>query len=163
MDEAAIKDVIESLGLPESDLYFFGDGSGTTPSLPCSFFVTAYDNRKKETKTFFGGFNHGTNNFAELMPYLHALWYYDHSDRSFPRKKTRVSIVSDSELTVNCCNGKYAVGVNLPLWSMMDWFKNNGFEISCFHVPRNSNWLMKLADKRASEVRRCIMNEIPSK
>lgn len=152
----AIEQLVKELGLPESDLYLFGDGSGTTISLPCSHFCTMYNNNSKEVKTFFGGFTSGTNNFAELMPYIHALWVFN----SLKKEKTvtSVTIVSDSELTVRCGNGKYTRNANLPLWAAIDWYQKNGFSIYWHHVRRNSNFLMELADKRAGEFR-CIISE----
>lgn len=157
INPADIERLIAELKLPEAHLYLFGDGSGTTLNLPCAHFVCLYTPSSKEIKTFYAGYSNGTNNFAELMPYVHALWACDSLRKS--RKITKVVIVSDSELTIRCGNGIYQRNMNLPLWAAIDWYTKNGFELTWVHVRRNSNFLMELADKRAGEVRRCIIYE----
>lgn len=155
-----VEQLIEELKLPPGDLYLFGDGSGTTLNLPCAHFVCLYEPSFKKVQTFHAGYSNGTNNFAELMPYVHALWAYDAArPKEGKKQKIKVVIVSDSELTVRCAIGQYTRNANLPLWAAIDWFCSNGYEVSWHHVRRNSNFLMELADKRAGEVRRCIIYE----
>jgi len=58
-----------------------------------------------------GAFNQGNNNRAELMAVICALEY---------ERFTDFMIVSDSQLTVHICNGKWVPQKNLDLWTRFD-------------------------------------------
>lgn len=151
-DECA--SVCASLGIPADvfDLVLFGDGSGTVLGQPYGWFVTGFLPEKHEVFTLTGGASSGTSNFAELAPYVHALWHVDYAGRKDVKK---VLIVSDSELTIRCGAGEYARKKNLALWASIDWFCATGrFTLSWRHVSRNSNPLHVRADKQAGDVRR---------
>lgn len=137
------------------DVVLLGDGSGMVLEKPCGWSVRAIWLSANDGSDFrcFGGTNSGTNNYAELMPYIHTLWKI-YAAR--PTEKWRVLIVSDSELTVNCGSGRYARKANLPLWASIDWFSNNGWKLTWKHVRRNSNSFMLDADVRSRSMRNLI-------
>jgi len=145
------------LGVQDFDLMLAGDGSGNTCDDPCGHACVAYDQVRQEVMVHKGGFNHGTNNFAELMPYLHALWHYWSSGRFSMKNPIRVLVVSDSELTVNQGKRKYRREANACLWAAMDWFEENGFCFEWRHVRRNSNPIHTTCDKIAGDARKMMI------
>lgn len=100
----------------------------------------------------------GTNNFAELIPYVQALWFHDQRRVGAARADhaVRVCIVSDSEVTVCCGNGQYARRANGCLWSAVGWFEQCGYRISWHHVRRNTNLFNAFADDVAGILRQFI-------
>jgi ribonuclease HI len=144
------------LNLGSYHLLLIGDGAGTTIGLPCGFGCIAYHSQSKTAILHSGGFNHGTNNFAELIPFLHALWYdfyIQPKNITFGTlcKKRYVEIVSDSELTVKHGNRVYYRNANLPLWAAIDKCESLGYVIHWNHVLRNTNEFNTLCDKIAKE------------
>jgi ribonuclease HI len=132
------------------DLILAGDGAGSTASSPCGWAVFSWDTKTDTKKCHFGGASEGTNNYAELTPYLHALWVYHGAS---PRGKTRVLIVSDSEVTVECGNGEYERRANGSLWAAYDWFVRNGYEVTWRWRSRDDN---KKADNVAGLARKLM-------
>jgi ribonuclease HI len=139
----------EDLKLPDFDLLLVGDGSGTVYDRPAGWACAAYDRRKAQAVAHAGGLTCGTNNFAELVPYVQALWFHHQDHEQSPQTPVAVTIVSDSELTVRCGNKQYARHANGSLWAAVDWFQNNGYELSWRHVRRNSNVWNTWADGSA--------------
>lgn len=150
---AGLEQLARDLHLPECDLLLVGDGSGSVYNLPAGWACTAYDVRKRQGVLHVGAVSGGTNNFAELAPYVQALWYHhqDHGQR--PDSPVEVVIVSDSELTVRCGNRQYSRNCNLCLWAGIDWFEENGYELTWRHVRRNTNAWNAWADSVAGRLR----------
>jgi hypothetical protein len=80
-----------------------------------------------------------------------------------PTAPVRVQVVSDSELTVRCGNGRYARRANGCLWASIRWFEQNGYEIAWRHVPRNSNAWSALMDGLASRARLLMADALPER
>jgi ribonuclease HI len=143
------------LNIPECNLLLIGDGSGNTADKPCGFACIAYDFQSKQYVLHEGGFNHGTNNFSELIPYIHALWW-DHKyflkDELYEERK--VEIVSDSELIVKQGNKTYLRTSNRALWAAIDEFVWMDYTIHWNHVLRNTNEFNTLCDSLAKENRK---------
>jgi ribonuclease HI len=59
----------------------FGDGSGNTVEGSCGWAVTLLSPLYGRRKVLVGGASSGTNNYAELMPYVHALWHLHNPER----------------------------------------------------------------------------------
>lgn len=150
-----IVELIGELGLSAEnfDYVLLGDGSGTVVGAPCAwhvFVIELKDGVERETKVYGGGLTSGTNNVAELMPYIMALWQINPAGL---QRQVRVLIVSDSEVTVRCGGGQYERRANAGLWASISWFESNGCHLTWKHVPRNSNPYNKSCDKRAGVVR----------
>jgi ribonuclease HI len=143
------------LNLPECNLLLIGDGSGSTGDKPCGFACIAYDFTTKQYVVHEGGFNHGTNNFAELMPYIHALWW-DHQYylRGELYEERKVEIISDSELIVKQGNKEYLRTGNGALWGAIDELVWLDYRIHWNHVLRNTNEFSTLCDKLSKENRK---------
>ena len=102
---ALLDNLSTELNLAEHDLLLIGDGSGTVYDKPAGWGCLAYDRRKQQLTLHAGATTCGTNNFAELAPYIQALWHHHQDHEQEPPAPVRVQIVSDSELTVRCGNG----------------------------------------------------------
>lgn len=150
--ELAVSELNKQLNLPAYDLLLTGDGSGTTIQTACGFACFMYYPQNKQYSIQLGCFNHGTNNLAELMPYIHALWKDSYINMKW--KPRNVEIVSDSELTVRQGNKVYARNANKTLWAAIDSFCDNGYTIHWNHVLRNSNPISALCDKLAGTCRK---------
>lgn len=136
------------------DLMIVSDGSGNTVDRPCGFYAASYEKATKTVREHFGGTNGGTNNYAELAPFLLALWQFQATfNPAGWKREVRVLCVSDSLITVNCGNGKFARNANRALWANLDWYSDNGYDFRWEHVPRNSNPINVRADCQAGKVR----------
>jgi hypothetical protein len=116
----------------------------------------AYDSRHGKAVLHVGALSVGTTNYAELAPYVQALWFH-HQDHGLAlARPVHVQIVSDSEVTVRCGSGLYARRANGCLWAALRWFEDNGYALRWRHVPRNSNTWSAWADELASGARRAL-------
>lgn len=151
MNKADMEELASALNLGEFDLLLVGDGSGTTHAKACGWCCHYYDRRTGEVVTHSGGTSGGTNNFAELMPYVQALWY-DQACKQMGQR--RVAVVSDSEITVRCGNKVYVRRANACLWRAIEWFEENGYTFAWTHVRRNTNPVSTRSDKIAGASRK---------
>lgn len=160
----ALESLARELCLADFDLLLVGDGSGTVYHQPAGWACTAYDRRKGKAVLHAGAASCGTNNFAELVPYIQALWHHHQDHGQEPATPVRVVIVSDSELTVRCGGGQYSRNANGCLWAAVDWFAANGYRLSWRHVRRNTNpwnaWADQLAG-RARVLMQGVVNDLP--
>jgi ribonuclease HI len=144
-----------SLSLPTCDLVLIGDGSGTTHEKSCGWACVAWNKISGDVTMHNGSLSCGTNNFAELIPYVQGLWHFDQFYKSHGTigTKARVHIISDSEVTVKCGNGEYARKGNACLWGAIEWFEKTNYIIRWTHVYRNTNRFSKRCDWLAGETR----------
>ena len=136
------------------DNVLIGDGSGTVVSKPAGWCCVLFDKISGSICEIKGCVSHGTNNYAELYPYLHCLYLLNMQSDYISRK---VLIISDSEITVKCGNGEYGRNANKGWWSALDFYKQNGFNITFQHVKRNSNTVSSYCDKVAGEMRKMLI------
>lgn len=141
----------EKLGKPAHDLMLVSDGSGSTWDKACGWACGYRYRTTKEINLISGGSSCGTNNHAELAPFIHALSYHE---AKHPESLPLVLCISDSELTCHCATGKYGRNVNLSLWASYDHFVRRGYRFSWHWVPRNSNRINSWCDERAGVVRK---------
>jgi ribonuclease HI len=157
VEVAASMDVLANhLNLPDHDLLLVGDGSGTRYELPVGWACIAHDLRKSRVTAHVGALSCGTSNFAELFPYVQALWYHQQDHMRLPVLPVDVAILSDSELTVKCGNRKNRRNANLCLWDAIDRFDKDGYRLHWRHVPRNSNPWNAWADMIAGPARQAL-------
>ena len=149
-----LEDLARSLDIAEYDLLLVGDGSGTVYAEPAGWSCLAYDRIKDSIVLHAGAVTAGTNNFAELAPYVHALWF--HCQEHPLGGPFRAHAVSDSELTVRCGNGRYARRANGSLWAAIEWFERHGYRLRWHHVARATSPWNRLADEVAGRARRAI-------
>lgn len=168
-DLEVMEEFAAEMGVDEDvDLLLVGDGSGGTHRSPAGWGCMAYD-RDLETVTIHAGaLTAATVNFAELVPYVHALWHHhqSHADREVVHR--RVAIVSDSQVTVRCGNREYRRKANGCLWASIEWFERRGYELEWIHVRRNSNewsefadWIADRGQRAAKKLAAAILRELP--
>lgn len=145
-----ITDIVNGLALPDFDVLLLGDGSGNSLNDCSSWGCVRYIPLNNKIELHFGGQTLGTNNFAELMPYVNVLWLDNAEKHPLPRK---IEIVSDSEVSVKCGNREYNRNANLPLWAALDCLERMGYRIHWNHIPRNTNPANALCDRVAGIVR----------
>ena len=153
-----MEELAAELGFSDFDLMLVGDGSGTTADKACAFACKAYDRRQQEVITHWAALNHGTNNLAELLPYVHALWY--HQTKTLGQNLSRRTlIVSDSELTVRQGLGAYTRDrtANGAFWRSIEFFEDCGYEIVWRHVRRNTNPISTACDHIAGLTRKSFV------
>jgi ribonuclease HI len=149
-----LEDLARALGIDAFDLLLVGDGSGTVYAEPAGWSCLAYDRIGGSVVLHAGAVTGGTNNFAELAPYVHALWFH-HQEHPLGGP-FRAHVVSDSELTVRCGNRQYARRANGALWAAVEWFERNGYRLRWHHLGRATSPWNRLADEVAGRARRLI-------
>jgi ribonuclease HI len=145
--------LVRELSIDEHDLLLVGDGSGEDYRKPAGWCCVAYDRLLKRAIVHAGALTAGTTNFAELVPYWHALWYFDQEHKDNPLQNFKVAIVSDSEMTVRCGNQQYKRRANGCLWAGIEWFEKRAYVFRWHHVRRLSNTWNELADTVAGHAR----------
>jgi ribonuclease HI len=153
---AHLEALAEELALPAFDLLLLGDGSGTVYDEPAGWACAAYDRVKAQVTLHAGAVSCGTNNFAELAPYVQALWHHHQDHGQDPPASVRVIIVSDSELTVRCGNRRYTRKANGCLWAAVEWFEARGYRLAWRHLRRNSTGWHAWVDRVAGRARRLM-------
>ena len=149
-----LEDLARSLDIAEYDLLLVGDGSGTVYAEPAGWSCLAYDRIKDSIVLHAGAVTAGTNNFAELAPYCHALWF--HNQEHPLGGPFRAHVVSDSELTVKCGDRRYTRRANGSLWAAIEWFEDHGYRLRWHHVARATCPWNRLSDEVAGRARRAI-------
>lgn len=136
-------DLATKLGARDVDHIVVADGSGTIATRPCGWACFTFS--PPNTIRLHTGKGVGTNNFAELSPFVQAI-------PTLPIG--RVLCVSDSELTVKCGRKEYSRYANLELWKRIDGFEANGYSLVWAHVRRNSNVINAECDRIAGLIRK---------
>src|SRR5437588_12077519 len=109
---AELEALAAGLALPDFDLLLVGDGSGSVYHQPAGWACAAYDRLKHQITVHAGALTCGTNNFAELFPYVQALWHHHQDHGQAPEAPVAVALVSDSEVTVRCGTRQYSRNAN---------------------------------------------------
>lgn len=149
-----------NLNIKDIDILIAADGSGTTVEKAGAWAYIMYWPTLDKFKCGMGTVSNGTNNYVELAPYLHALWYYHYTQPLLEKRLVKVEIVSDSELTVKQGNGDYSINGNLIQWAGIQKAKQMGYSIHWNHVPRNSNPFSSWCDKTAGDLRKNLQISI---
>lgn len=156
---AHLKALAAELGLPAFDLLLIGDGSGLLATHPAGWACLAYEPETEDVRIHAGAVTGGTNNFAELFPYVQALYQHQQAHARIKRfTPYTVIILSDSEVTVRCGSRQYARRANCFLWAAIDWFEQNNYSLRWLHVRRNSNTWSALMDTLAGQARRSMID-----
>lgn len=137
------------------DLLLIGDGSGSGWHIGCGWGCLAIENITNRRKWLWGGLSTGTVQIAELMPYVHALgWYnFNHAEtyrKSFNKTLLKVQVISDSESTVK--QGSYEISRKdrLMWWAAWETILREGYQARFKYIPREtsaSNYLCDMISK----------------
>lgn len=95
------------LDIREWDVLLVGDGSGQTWERVCGWAAILVDRQTRGRRVFYGAANMGSNNFAECLPYLQALTWFDQfhgRDRLKASGFLRGHVVTDSQAVATWAN-----------------------------------------------------------
>lgn len=152
-----IQELVNNLALPDFDVLLIGDGSGTVASKASAWTCWRYLKASGSLTLHHGTNSFGSNNFAELLPYVSVLWLdmYERQAAGLRTPRT-VVIVTDSELTAKQGTGEYSRNTNGILWAGIDYAQSAGYNIIWKHVKRNSNPFNTVCDQNAGKLRKEI-------
>lgn len=151
-------DLLSYLNLPDDfSLIVVADGSGTTWKKSCGSQI--YCRHINGTEELQCSFSNGTNNFAEMIPFVYTLSYFG-LDSPF-LFLGKVLFVSDSQLTVKQGTKEFT-RENQPLWGTIEKFEQFT-QIIWKWVPRNVLELSKLCDKGAKEANKLYKDFLTKK
>jgi|SRR5579871_4405928 len=155
----SLEALAEELEIYDFDLLLVGDGSGSVYDQPCGWVCAAYDRLKSEVTLHAAALSCGTNNFAELAPFVQALWFHHQVHGKQQASAVEAAIISDSEVTVRCGQREYSRNANGCLWSAVEWFEEHGYRLSWRHVRRCSNAWNSWADQNAGYMRQIMESQ----
>jgi len=159
---AYLENLVKRWAMTPCDLLLVADGSGSRYNTPAAWACVAYDRRKWQAVVHAGTVTGATNNYAELFPFVHALWQHHQDHDQKPMTPVHVHIVSDSEVTVCCGNGAYSRNANGSLWASVKWFEEAGYRLFWTHVRRNSNPINAWMDAVAGRIRAVLVRGLPA-
>lgn len=138
-----------------------GDGSGFAWNIGCGWGCAVVDRQLLSRKLLWGGWNFGTVGVGELMPYLHALMWY----QAIVAKKTKAArggrliqthIISDNETVVRQGNRECGRDALAPIWAGIDCIARQGYDLRWHWIERDRVGLNDLADMVSKMARRLI-------
>ena len=139
-----------------------GDGSGTDWKNACGFSAVLIDHYGNYRSSFHGSLNTGTNQLAELMPYLHAMTWYasgpgkarledrlaswrPSSDRT-SQPGVKIHIITDNKNLANQGNYLAARKAYSWIWKSFDELTAMGYQFKWHWLPRMKLGLNRLVD-----------------
>lgn len=157
--------VLNKMGNPAWDLLLVGDGSGSGWNHACGWAATLIDNRHQSRRFFYGGMDCGSVNFAESMPYIQALtWYDTHYGKKMLQSLSflQVHVLTDSQVIATWGNRAFNHEAALPrkqlaLWSVMRSLSKVGYRCQFHWAPRQTTELNWAADLMAGLSRAEVM------
>jgi ribonuclease HI len=157
---APLEDVLKSMGVTDNDwdALIVGDGSGSNWDKSCGWCCALIDKFSKERKLLYGAMSCGTVNISELMPYIHALaWYEEHHGnlvRHRGLENIRVHIITDSQLTANQGNRQVNRKANRQLWESINYFESINYRFHWHWAPRELIGLNVFSDDISRQARK---------
>lgn len=157
------------LGNPPWDLFIVGDGSGSGWAHACGWAATVIDRNHDARRFFYGAMDCGSVNFAESMPYIQALtWYDTHYGKELLQRLgyLRVVILTDSQVIAQWGNRAMAPeAADLPrkqlaLWAAMRELRRVGYHCTFHWAPRMTTELNWAADLMAGLTRHAVIQAL---
>lgn len=149
-------------------MILIGDGSGNAWDKACGWSGILIDRQTRGRRVCYGAVNQGSITFAETIPYLHLLsWFDQHfgKDRLKNLGSLNVHIVTDSQVVANWGTAAMSPSGVVPrkqcvFWASMRHLRSLGY-ICTFHwAPRMSSQLNWAADMIAG-LARVAMIDLP--
>lgn len=170
---APLHQVLSELGIGNDDwdALLVGDGSGTDWKNACGFSAVLIDHYGNWRAPFHGSLNTGTNQLAELLPYLHAMtWYasgpgkarledrlatwkpspnygvkstHDSTERS---PGVKIHIITDNKNLASQGNYLAARKAYSWIWKSFDELTAMGYQFTWHWLPRMNLGLNRLVD-----------------
>jgi len=151
---APIDGILTSLSIENWDILIVGDGSGNRHDSPCGWSSILIERNTQNRRVFGGNANAGSITFAEAMPYVQALQWYDQLRGQDILKTTShmlVHIVTDSQVVAITGNdardlGKRPARTRLYLTSYLQELARARYKLHWHWARRESSELNKLCD-----------------
>lgn len=140
--------LIKDNQLEDFDFIIVADGSGSTLNRPCGFWCYIYDKYQDKVFHLGGAFTHGTNNLAEIMPFVHAMFYLKNGE--FLIRDRDILCISDSEILVKQGKGMYKR--NSIMWKVIEEIDEYCY-VEWKWMSRNSNEILKQCDDNSKWLR----------
>jgi ribonuclease HI len=161
----SLDDLINYLGIEKWDAIIAADGSGSRWNYPMGWGCVLIDRMLQRRKLIFGANSVGTNQLAELTPFMFAMdWYANESGPgAFHLRKLReendprdllIHCVSDSEVVVKQGMGEYASGGYRGWrWLALEQLSMLGYRYKWHWIPRELCGLNRLTDDTSRRTR----------
>lgn len=163
-----LSDLRQACGIGDDDWSYLvvGDGSGTTWDNTCGWGSLVASKQPDRRWLVFGGFSAGTNNTAEIMPYLQALaeiWRDVEEQHRFGQI-VRVHVVSDSQYVVECGKNpeRRKSHSHKGWWSLLDFYQSRGIVIQWHWLERTGHIGNTLSHKVANLSRLAMADVWPA-
>ena len=154
-DCESLEDLLRNLKIQptEWDVLIVGDGSGTTWERECGWGSVLIDKHSFMRIPFWGGFNLGTVNVAEMMAYLHPILWLIKNRKHWLLTTLKIHIVTDSQYVANGINSVQVGSENQTLWQALLSAKRHGIRLTGHWIPRDTLDLNQLAHNLANQSR----------
>lgn len=157
-----LQDVLDTLNIREWDAVIVGDGSGSGWNQGAGWASVVIKRDGRRSPLLLGAYNTGTVNVAELKALLHGLMWLDEegNGQDLRRQKggmVNVHLITDSEITVNQGNGRYAAkGVTRILWGAVRTLERDGYRLHFHWYARDLIQLNMLCDHASRQARLAV-------
>lgn len=129
-----------------------GDGSGSKTDSPFGWASCLVERQTGGRQLFYGGLSCGTINIAELLPYVHALDWYEINiagSRPSTRGYRNVHILTDSQTVarwINRANAGQSHHYFRPYIVMLEGFRKLGYAMHAHWIERQTSLLHNVTD-----------------
>lgn len=161
-DAENLEDLLLAYEIDLWDAVIIGDGSGTTRENTCGWASVLFEAGAEQPNWFYGGFNSGTNNVAEMMAILQPLMDLTSRKRGLKPNGLITHVFSDSSYVINGLAAGSSVlhasttGANKELWHALHGARRNGIVILPHHVPRDTVVWQKCSHDLANGARKAM-------
>jgi len=163
-----LQPLLDRLHITTYDLLLIGDGSGNAWDKACGWAGILIDRQTRGRRVCYGAVNQGSISFAETIPYLHLLsWFDQHygKERLQSLGSLNVHIVTDSQVVANWGTAAMSPSAPIPrkqcvFWAAMRHLRSLGYVCKFHWAPRLSTELNWAADLIAG-LARVAMIDLP--
>jgi len=163
-----LQPLLARLHITTFDLLLIGDGSGNAWDKACGWSGILIDRQTRGRRVCYGAVNQGSISFAETIPYLQLLsWFDQHygKERLQSRVVLNVHIVTDSQVVANWGTAAMSPSAPIPrkqcvFWAAMRHLRSLGYVCTFHWAPRLSTELNWMADMIAG-LARVAMIDLP--
>ena len=159
--KAPIDEILAACHLYHWDVLIVGDGSGSQCDNACGWSSVLIDRETQNRRLFGGHANAGSVNFAEAMPFIQAMTWYDHFYGQHRNKDKiglcDVHIVTDSQTIANMGNQavtrKQVSRALTHLTSFIAAYMKLKYRFTWHWIPRNEFQLTEIVDRLSKQHR----------
>lgn len=159
-----LESLVDFFQIPDWDAIIVADGSGSRWNYPMGWAAVLIDRATNQRKLITGASNVGTNQLAELRPFVDTLeWYSNkHGPGATHLRALRaagdsrdllIHCISDSEVTVKQGNGVYQQNDSIHWWNMLAQLSARGYKLKFHWLRRNLCGLNRICDSESKRMR----------